>query len=135
MKREIRFRARTLEGEMVYFSLYEVGTVCAGDNVFYVSGVPCVMDTEEQYTGLKDSEGTEIYENDQVIQVLLGEHDANIPDDIFEGVVVWDTNGWAIKGHDGRIETNLMPCDKYTRVDIIGSSYEGIREEHDDTGS
>ena len=80
----------------------------------------------DEYTGLKDKKVTEIYEDDQVIQVLLGEHDANIPDDIFEGVVVWDTNGWAIKGHDGRIETSLMPCDKYTQVNIIGNVHEGI---------
>jgi len=58
-----RFRATSLEGELIYFDLHE--SKMSGDSdVFYVNGIPCQVGTEQQFTGATDKNGKKSFEND-----------------------------------------------------------------------
>jgi len=64
--RELKFRAQSLNGDLIYFGLYDIGAIYSDDSVFYIKGIPCRMGTEEQFTDRKDSKGKEVYEGDLV---------------------------------------------------------------------
>ena len=69
MTREIKFRAKVLDekiGGLVYFDLSEIGNWYASCDVFYANGIACLISSIQQFTGLLDRHGKEIYEGDIV---------------------------------------------------------------------
>lgn len=71
MRRETKFRAKSLEGGMVYFDLHESHFSGDPDMVFYVDSIPCEVGTEQQYTGVHDRNGKEGYHKD-IAQDAIG---------------------------------------------------------------
>lgn len=88
--REIKFRGKTQEGEWVYGSLctnpYDDDDVEIVDHSeVFLPRESVLPDTIGQYTGLKDANGTEIYEGD-LVKSAFSER--------VVGMVAWNTNGY-----------------------------------------
>jgi hypothetical protein len=109
--REIKFRAWLGDGEDsgIYFSpnLVEIGhgfARCDGDE-YDLSGEPGNFVVLEQYTGLKDKNGREIFEGD-----VLETSDSEDP--CYE-IVEWGTQEWK--------PNNIPLCDTL----VVGNIHEG----------
>lgn len=106
--RELKFRGWASRG-FVYFDLREDNDF--GFHDFYSC---CESNTIEQYTGLKDKNGKEIYEGDivQIDDHILGD---------FE--VLWHNLGWKIKRSVG-FET--LSVHKPNDIVVIGNIHENL---------
>lgn len=113
--KEIKFRAKSKEtNEYVYGILYSYGikgetdTYAIIDNKFNVHSI--YFDSIQQYTGLCDIEGTEIYEGDILYD-----------DAIKAKTKVYYTNG-AFVVDLGNMTTYL--ANVYTTMKVVGNSYD-----------
>ncbi len=111
MSREIKFRGRRVDnGAWVYGFYYTFKA--AGQTIAAVMeelGSTYMVDPETvgQYTGLKDEEGTEIYESDQLYAP------GNLTDELeYVGDVVWDEDDarWEVASFHGRFEYIPSGC-------------------------
>lgn len=120
----IKFRAKTLDGELIYSSLgeliysslYEVTNFFPADGVFYVGGVPCKVGSEQEYTGLHDKNGMEIYEGD-----LIKDTDSD-----YIGEVLFDTETlcFTTKFQDNSLWGFVPRQGKDNHCEVIGNIYE-----------
>ena len=89
--REILFKAKTISGNWVN------GLLANKDDKWYISnkaGMPFAYDVRPetlcQFTGLCDSYGNKIWEND----ILMAHLDESYPEDVTYETVEWNVAGW-----------------------------------------
>ncbi|WNF07246.1 YopX family protein [Brevibacillus borstelensis] len=118
--REIKFRALGVDGDLHYFDIYDIVSPPDEDGVFYVRsnlGIPIAVEegTEQQFTGLRDKNGKEIYEGDIV----------DLRDHPFEGSM--KINGVYEVGYNERMELccgSLLLHREIPYITVIGNIYE-----------
>ena len=125
--REIKFRA--LKDDMsncsfVYGDLiYDLGIPRIKEFSLEMKFTTCIEGTEGQYTGLKDKNGKEIYENDllKVPEYFFGDYLINS----FNGVVRFDNGMYEIKGIETSLELDKESIHNYG-IEIIGNIHENL---------
>lgn len=105
--RPLKFRIYSYTDKLFhYFDIYD-----------YPSGIYGAVTEPQQYTGLNDCQGKEIFEGD-IVEYTLGHKDFSWTD-----VVVWGHYGFRLVNYDG-IETASIPLTYIPDMVIIGNVIE-----------
>lgn len=123
--RELRFRAWDKDvakyahgvDELIYVDILEVGA-----RVFSIVQMCPSRYIIEQYTGLKDKNGNEIYEGD-IIQEEI-DFNSKMTDGVFTYVVEWDSDTlcYGLRGNGNSIHDELWEVN--ASVEVIGNIHE-----------
>lgn len=110
MSREIKFRAWVKQDNEWFYTYLDIEEDDFCGNEIWLDYDKCA--TIEQYTGLKDKNGKEIYEGDilQIDDHILGDF-----------VVVWHNFGWKIKRSVGYESLSVHKSEDCT---VIGNIHE-----------
>lgn len=117
--REIKFRARSLrDGKFIFVSLFDITTNPITSELEFC-GENVDEKTIEQFTGLKDKNGKEIYEGD----IIKGKSTKN--DEEYIGTVEYNEIGYWI--FYKRLSTKTKVSISFytiTNIEVIGNIYE-----------
>jgi uncharacterized phage protein (TIGR01671 family) len=118
--RELKFRVYIPDHEK--FSYFRLGEFDYSDRYLYQHQYPV-----QQYTGLKDSKGVEIYEGDLV------QYNQNSSYDRIDFEIIWSdtTLGWVLKSKTGDYLTNEMTPKgaRYNFLEVVGNIFENKTNE------
>lgn len=116
--REIKFRFWGEETQQ-YYEVYEIVKTRKGLSVRVIGGkgfqyTNTIQAAEiEQFTGIQDSEGVDVYENDYIRYTILND------DDVYTGLIVWGPRlvvgeDWAIPIYSHGFAVKFLDDSGYT---------------------
>jgi len=118
--REIKFRAWDFERKEMFIP--DEFVFDFNINSLYQIDRMAIESVLMQYTGLKDKNNKEIYEDD----IIEGEWALFYAQPKVRGIIKFDENtlSFIVKGIKGLYKNNLMPLFQFKNISIIGNRYE-----------
>lgn len=136
MKREIKFRGKSLDGEWQYGHYwdkrkyaYDVSgrPIAETDHVATIDGIEVQPDTVGQFTGLRDKNGNEIYEGDIVTGLHHHDFYAGLEGAVIASVIWEESYGAFMFDADCNYFADMRKCKD---VEVVDNIHDNILIKH-----